>query len=410
MKIGKFKVKLKTIIIILVFLFIIYWLYGIVTSYVKKSNIYNIETMDFKDIEIQSQALVVFDEYVYDIFDNTKLNIDSNRIIRNGEGVDETISVSANSNATDIENYLKSTIPQPAENDTQEEDEKDEEEVIKPTKSSSKDDLVSSIQRNSIKELNLDFLDSINVKKSHLLTKQKEVDEFIKNKIVALEKSGYLSNKLDGYETILNSDTLDEIEADYFTIKTLEDQYIDGLKYVNNKKYQLLVKLDDYDRIKDFNFSDITIKLNNEPYLVSKYNIKRDKYDNVYIIFDMFEGLEKLKDKRLVDITIHLDRINSLKVPSKSIFKKDGQLGVYTIMNGIVRFAPVKVIYEQDNISYIRHQKADIFTKAYLDLVYMNNTRFNNDSDNPNYINIYELKEFSKIILDPNSVKEGDTY
>lgn len=407
MKKGKFKFNKNLILFLVITSLLIYWVYTLLTGYIKQSNIYNVDTMEFTDIKINTNGLLVFDEYVYDTFDNTTINIDPDKIIRNGESVDETISVQANSNATSVENYLlaKRLINR---DDTEDDEIEEASTLSEPIAKESS--LVKAIQSNNIKTLNIDFLDTINEKDLLAEVKIQEIDSFIKNKYIMLDKSGYMLTKLDGYETLINKSNIDKFDADMFDITKLEEEFIPGLKYMSNKNYQIIAKIDNYDKYEDFNFSSMTLEIDKKELLISSYEILRDKYNNVYIIFQMNEGLDSLKDKRIINLNINLGRINTLKIPNKTIISKGDQTGVYTLINGIVRFAPVKVITIQDDYSLIRHRKEDIFSQAYLQLVDRNNSRFNYDVSNPNYINIYELQEFSKIILNPENLKEGVSY
>lgn len=393
MNIIKQKQNKKLIIIFIALVFLLFWLYGLISNYIKNNNIYNVKAKEYVDIKLNVEGILIFDEFVYDQFNGKDINIDPNKIIRNGENVDETINVSANSSAAKIENFIN-----------------EKSNTITNTEEFDLTDVSKNVKNNNFFKLNANYLDSINGKNKYYNFTQDNLSNFITNKSIQLDKSGYLINRLDGYESIFSFENIDTVSNKSYTFEDIEKRETKGLKYLNNKNYYILIQLDNNVDIYNYNFNNIKIEYEGMQYLVNKSKLIERNTGGYNLLLDMYEGLDTFKDKRLVSFSLIFASKNLIKVPNSAIVEQNDVEGVFIIKDGKLNFAPVKIEIVVGNNSYVRTDKKDIYSQAYLDLVENNNNNLLNDVNDPNFITLNELNEFDEIVLTPQNLKEGDTY
>lgn len=410
---NKFAINKKLIILIALILLVLYWIIGFVINVVKQVNLYNLETADYVDINLYGKSLIVYDEYVINSYENTGVELTEDRIYSQGEEIPATINVDANSKSVGISTFLNNLDLGPGQREK-----KSNEYTVNYNTGREIEDLSTiqdyeSIYNNlinkNISDLNLSYLDDINRKNIRYNDEKVMAEDFESNKSFVLSKPGVLSSQLDGFEDLINFDNIDKFNISNLTIDS-EDTKLNGLKYVNNKRYYLIFKVDDIQTFNDYSLSNIDIIVDQNSYKPSNTVVIKTLDGQTYLKIMMTEGFNDLFGKRYVDTTIKLTRLNAMKVLSRSLVEKEGIDGVYKILRDRVVFTPVKVLFSQGNYSYISTDINSIYSRAYLELVDENNSMVNYDPNNPDYISILELNEFDKIVKNPNLVEEGDSY
>lgn len=391
MKHRKNKLTIKICIALVFILIIINMIIKYSRNKSKQDNIYNVMGLEQTSIQFNSKAYFVFDEYSLDAFEGISSNLTEGKLIRNEEKLFDNANAQVNNSIKKQSEFLKN----------------------RPKKKFDKNkvDIINSIYNNNLSKLDLSFLDSINDNKYFYEKKSDLIKSYINNDSFIVNTTGFYLSKVDGYESLINSNNIRYFSDDLFNINNIEkDKLQTGLKYVNNKEYHIITKIKNFDKYLSIGIDNLSISFDNQTFYDSNYEFVKGKNDEFYIIFKMNEGIDKAIKHRVSNIVINFKTFKSLKVPKKSIYYINKQAGVYTIDSGRVQFAPVKIIYTENDICSVLTSSEDVLSKSYLDLVRKNNQNLNNDTSDKNYISLYEIKEFSNILLDIGSYKVGDRY
>lgn len=391
MKSNNNKLGLKALLILIAFLMLLNFVISFIKNREKKANIYNVQSKVSIPITYSGKGTFVFDEYVIDAFENTEQKIDSSKIYRNDEKVIDKLSPEVNRRLKEQNDFLNA--------------------LASNKKTHERPFLISNIYNDDIYKIDYNYTDSINEKEKY---KEKEIEFFEnlkdKNAIIA-SKSGFYTSDIDGYESLLNKNNISNHTTDIFIAKYPEQKNsLKGLKYISNKSYDVILKINNFEKYNKVPFNKIKVVYDKDEYLVSNYNIHKNKNDETYIQLTLNEGLSEVFSKREANVKIIFNELNTFKVPHRAIVNMDGQDGVYTIDSGIIEFAPVKVVYTDKDYSYLHTNKESVFPKSYLDLVEENNNNLANDVNDKDYIKIVEINEFSNILLNTDNIKVGDRY
>ena len=164
--------------------------------------------------------------------------------------------------------------------------------------------------------------------------------------------SGIISYKIDGYEKKFVPNDWERYTYNLLHIPEEDNKIIirDGIKIIKNYEWYLLFKNNNLEKYKYEVGDIINIYFGKEK--INTYgrviDLNEDKDEIVYIVrFNSY--LEQIYNNRFPEFEIILEKKFGLKVPTTSIFEKDGIYGVYIKeLNGIVRFRAVEIIF-QDN-------------------------------------------------------------
>lgn len=394
MKRSKKIFTLKNLLVLLIVLIIFNMCFNLIKNTIRKSNIYTIKSYENVDVKVDAKAYFVFDEHVFNNFDQNQLKINGDNLFRDREKISETISIDASSKANDLIVFLNKVS-------------KADYDASIPNVNS----IINDIYNEKYSNLNFNYTDSINEKNKYLDQEKAFYESYLENKAIVSDKTGYYINKLDGYEGYINQVNMDNFTGDIFNINSkAKNEPILGLKYLNSKSYNVLLKIDDFEKYKDVNFSNLKVKYDVKEYLVSDFKIIKDSKGQSFINLYMNEGLSEAKNYRFKDVSLSFNQLKMLKVPSGSILDNDGQRGVYCVDSGKIVFSPVKEIYKNSGYTYVYTKKEDVFPRAKLELIEKNNSNLSYDAKDKNYINISEIGEFSEILINPDKAKIGDNY
>ncbi len=212
--------------------------------------------------------------------------------------------------------------------------------------------------------------------------------------------SGLVSYKLDGWENILNPNSLNEISFD--TLKEgqelgLTEDTSDNkpvFKIVDDYQWYLIMEIEDVIDT-EFELEDvisISIILEEDKLVELDLPVVEILEENREILY-VLEGtkyIEKLYDKRFVNINVITFKEDTLRIPIESLTEMGDIVGVKVKeFYGAVTFRPVEVVASDENYAYV------------------------SKGDNNGYIksgdeSLRTITMFSDIITDPDSVDVGE--
>lgn len=193
-------------------------------------------------------------------------------------------------------------------------------------------------------------------------------------KTVKSEYSGYFVNFVDGYESAVDYDNVEDITVSQ--IESLKPKKIDsnqvGRVIIENEWYIVTVldtvkingiakgdKLDISTSLSSVN--DITVK-------VAAIN-RSDDGKKSAVVLSCMEMNEELATIRQKNMQIVLKTHTGLKVNSKAIRFKDGKKGVYVELGATVKFVPIDVIYNSADYVIVKSNYGENQLKIYDDVI-----------------------------------------
>lgn len=236
-----------------------------------------------------------------------------------------------------------------------------------------------------------------------LLIKQQELNELLDgaNHAIVSEDAGILSYEVDGYEEILkplnfenynyaalNFDEIRESMKD----KENSEEVTGGsplFKIIDNYVWYIALKIDDA-RILEFEEGQgYDVQLNEEETVRGKIVAINAEESKGVIVIEFKDQLHEFYNSRIVTVGMIKSETNAYEIPTRSLIEKDGQAGVYiNHVYGIVRFVPVNILGEDDDITYVDKGNND----AYITI----------EGEE-----IRTITQFDEIFLNPSNLEEN---
>lgn len=217
------------------------------------------------------------------------------------------------------------------------------------------------------------------------------------------DSPGFIAMGSDGFEDLLNYNTLHEIDSDM--LKMLENAELDipskninegspVIRIIENYRWGLIVKLDTKE-VKNIEIGD-TVKIrpvnqNNELKAKVKNVIKEG--NEIIILFNVNEFIDNIYNIRTLNVEIIRSRHEGVMINNSSIIEKDGVKGVYTLdISGIAEFKPIKIKASNSEYSIIHYGS---FTAKSKD-------------DPEKKENIKTVNLYDEVVMHGHKVKEGE--
>jgi putative membrane fusion protein len=217
------------------------------------------------------------------------------------------------------------------------------------------------------------------------------------NKSIHSVYSGIVSYEIDGWEEDLAPDRLSELGSDIFDVVESGENFENGavFKIIDDYQWHLLIDVSDGESssFKVGDVHEIVVGTDDNDNLVEArmpiVDIVEDGSDKIYI-FKGTNFINKIFNKRFVNVEIVDFREETLRIPVESIVEIDGAKGVKVKeFYGVVTFRPVEIIALDDRYAYV------------------------SKGDNNGYIEVGEeslrtISLFSEVIVKPDSVELGE--
>lgn len=206
------------------------------------------------------------------------------------------------------------------------------------------------------------FTEEIEQLKNSKAEAEKSLESGVKTYVA--EVPGIVSSNIDGFESEISSDMLDNLDfSKYNGIKEKltskeKKKAVKGVKLVEGHQWHLIMDIDksygeglEGKGSLEVEFAKAKITL---PGKIEKVETE----DRSLVVLEFNEGLHKLYDQRHVDVSLVKAKYSGLKVPSSAITEKDGNRGVYIKeVSGIVSFIPVRLLYKGEEHSIVNEEE-----------------------------------------------------
>lgn len=375
--------KKEFFIIIISFLLLVFIVHNLL-GFLFKRNLYLVNDISKIKNEINVNALVLKDEYIYlnDVdtkaAENVKYPVGSNVI-----NVPKDINLQMSTKY--IDDKLNDLEINHADKTT--------------SKFGIKDTDIKTLS-NSIRNRNFDdkFLSEYDKKKNiteeEYFHSKKELEILkqvlnSKSSTVKTTVSGVLKNNIDNYENFVGYNSSSIMGSDFY-LRDIDESYTSkGLSVVDSMNLSLAFDVESSKLNRNLkNNDEIEIHVDKNEYSAHIKDIKVNG-DIITIVCDMNDGINYLMKKRFVPITMIDKKTKVFKIPNKSIITKDSTQGVYIKKEtGIIKFVAVKVLKTDDKFAYV-------------------STGIDGQIDvNNRKVNTLELYDY--IVKNPRFVKEGE--
>lgn len=251
-----------------------------------------------------------------------------------------------------------------------------------------------SLQDNTLLDQSLDALKE----KRDLLNKQ-----INSNNLKCYSKiSGIVSYDIDGYEEVYIPKEFENYTYDKLIINQNNDKETNSLdiavgnpmfKIINNYEWYLAIKIEDKIDVEKYEIGQtILFELEDGKELKGRMISKNITNNNAVVVLKLTDYLHNYYNIRNIRLDIINYKKEGFKIPTKVIFEKEGEKGVYIKeINGIVKFRRIAILGEEGDYTYI------------------------NKGDNNGYINIEGQEDpvktvtlFNEIFINPQNVTEGE--
>ncbi|WP_311487874.1 HlyD family efflux transporter periplasmic adaptor subunit [uncultured Helcococcus sp.] len=349
---------------------------NVLDNKIKEDNLYNIGNPEEQAKYIDLNSVLVFDEYVLENFSDVDISLDTNKLYRSQSVIQGSTFSEAYAEAEKLKEIADKT-----------------EFTSSNLDKTSFNLLKKDIFENNYNKLKLSYFSNPNMDKELYDKGKAYLESYLNNKAIKTVGSGYLLNYYDGYESLLSTD-INDINWDFLKDSEVNNsEKIKGLKYINNENYYIYSYLEDINLLDKSKLKDSKLKIDDLEVQGSFESITN--IDDGFIIkFKLIDEIEKLYDKRFVNVQMETSNKELYKIPKKALVYMGDYTGLYYVSNRKVYFAPVKVFDEDDEFLYVSSNFNDIFPR-----------KLNNED-----LQFNKLESFSKVILNPQDYKEGDYY
>lgn len=404
------KKRIRKIIITVFFLYLL--LRSLPNVLAKKSRTVLPEKYNLVN-KIDSQGVLIMEESVYDTVEAIDIDedLEGKRVavgfeIGSIKGRSDSLNLEEDLNKIEediktLEKLKENSIKNGSIGEIQDNQEKLIKELKERLHSKTDSEIEDIVDRLSEKDSKIsEFSDGENLIDYHLgkLEDKKEdlLDNIKQNKTsYTAERSGILSQKLDGYENTYLAKGFDNYTYENLKIPKDKEKDIDfnGFKIIDNFNWYLALKIEDLDQIEEYKEKDsIDLKFQGFKEKTKGIIIKINKNKNKgVVIVRITEDIDKHYYNRFPKVSIIIEENTVYRLPVKALVSKGDETGVYIKeFNGVVKFKPLSIVKKDKEYVYV-----DIGDdKGYVKL-------------NKNKDPIQTITAYDEIFINPSNIKEG---
>lgn len=203
-----------------------------------------------------------------------------------------------------------------------------------------------------------------------LLAEQREYEKRLsksKEEIYS-PRSGYFSVNIDSFEDVLTPKTAKDLSVKEFDsiVKKIEAKDSEAAvqpskcKIIDNFEWKVAIKVDKK-RAADFSVDEdvfVNFEGTEKENFATVDSISEEENGECIIILSTTAYNPDVINVRYINVNLIKNRYSGLKVSNKAICEVNGEKGVYVLVDTIVRFKKVNVIYSDDTHSIVSENNA----------------------------------------------------
>ncbi len=191
--------------------------------------------------------------------------------------------------------------------------------------------------------------------------------------------AGYFVNTVDGYESLLNDDTILSITTDQIRDAMAKEPVADNTRYigkvVGSYEWYLVCVLPAAEMTRLPMESTVRLRLpfvSNETIPVTVVAENRDRNGDMAVVFRCDYMSADLSDIRLEQVQVLVKQHSGLRVPDEAVrFNEKQEAGVFVQEGNLIRFRRIRVKYhsEHEDYSICEVSTEDNYLQVYDDIV-----------------------------------------
>ena len=181
---------------------------------------------------------------------------------------------------------------------------------------------------------------------------------------ISAVSSGYFVSGIDGYETVLLGQDLENITAEF--LKDIKPQPIESSsvgKIVSDYEWYIAATVSIDESLKYKEGDSLTVKTSIKSCPELQVSVKRinvsETSDDAVLILACQQMNSELASIRTAPMTVVKKTYSGLKLPQKSLRVVDGVTGVYVVSGITLKFVPVNVIYSNNGYIICEQQRTN---------------------------------------------------
>lgn len=176
-----------------------------------------------------------------------------------------------------------------------------------------------------------------------------------------LQDTGYFVTYTDGYETVLNYDSISELNENTIEdiIKNPEKQVSSSVigKIISDYRWKMVCVVPKTDSMSIYKDAQLSVRIGNDASAVTATveSVTDFKSDNRMLVLDFDVFNDKYINGRIVQIKILFDETEGIRIPSSAIhFDDDGNIGVFVKVGVNISFKKIEVIRTDGTYTLVR--------------------------------------------------------
>ncbi len=197
------------------------------------------------------------------------------------------------------------------------------------------------------------LLSSLNTQLADLKSRIKEPIGTVKAESEGAAQSGYFVSGIDGMELILNVDNIESIDEDVYNKLASATPKTGFGKIVSDYNWYIIAKMENDEYHNFIQDTTVTIKTTIEGSTELKakvYKVNKSKTSNSAIVIfscNTMNGL--IAATRSAPMTVVTNDYEGIRISNDAVRILEGQTGVYVVQGSVVKFKPIEIIYTGDD-------------------------------------------------------------
>lgn len=195
--------------------------------------------------------------------------------------------------------------------------------------------------------------DDISAELSSLQSQAESLTERLKGKTSEITSpyAGYFCESVDGFETVLTTDVIDDLTLSTFDSLTQQQESAASGKgkIICSYVWYFAAKVSDADaaRLSQGNAISLRFSQVSQDVSATVSSIRDDvDSDQTLVIFKSQDMNEDLVSMRKQVATVIINSYSGLKVPKSAVRMEDDSMGVYVLSNSVARYKNIEPLYE----------------------------------------------------------------